>query len=60
MSFTAPHIGFVLMSYGFSAVVLGGLTLAILWQSRAMARRLKDLEGRAARRRKPAKPVEAS
>lgn len=58
MSFTAPHIGFVLVSYGFSALVLGGLTVAILWQSRSMAQRLKDLEARAVRRRKPAKPAQ--
>ena len=60
MSFTAPHIGFVLVSYGFSAVVLGGLAIAVLWQSRSVARRLKDLDDRAVRRRKPAKPVETA
>ena len=59
MSFTAPHIGFVLASYGLSALVLCGLTLMIVWQARATANRLKDLEGRAARRRKPAKEAEA-
>ncbi len=60
MSFTEPHIGFVLASYGFSTLVLGGLTIAILWQSRSVARRLKDLDNRAVRRRKPAKPVETA
>ena len=58
MSFTAPHVGFVLVSYGFSALVLCGLTAVVLWQARATAHRLKDLEARAVRRRKPAKPVE--
>ena len=58
MSFTAPHIGFVLASYGLSALVLVGLTLMIVWQARSTASRLKDLEGRAAKRRKPAKQVE--
>ncbi len=55
MSFTAPHIGFVLVSYGFSALVLCGLTAIVLWQARNAARRLKDLEQRDVRRRKPAK-----
>ncbi len=58
MSFTAPHIGFVLVSYGFSVLVLGGLTIAILWQSRRAARRLKDLDDRAVGRRKPAKTAD--
>ena len=58
MSFTAPHIGFVLASYGLSALVLVGLTILIVWQARATTNRLKELEGRAAKRRKPAKQVE--
>lgn len=57
MSFTAPHVGFVLVSYGFSILVLCGLTAIVLWQARSTANRLKDLEARAVRRRKPAKPV---
>ncbi|MCP5083718.1 MAG: heme exporter protein CcmD [Alphaproteobacteria bacterium] len=57
MSFTAPHVGFVLVSYGFSTLVLCGLTAIVLWQARSAANRLKDLEARAVRRRKPAKPV---
>ncbi len=60
MSFTAPHVGFVLVSYGFSALVLCGLTAIVLWQARSTAGRLKDLEGRAVRRRKPAKPPASS
>ena len=35
MDWSAPHIGFVLASYGFSAVVLGGLIAALLIQNRA-------------------------
>ena len=59
MSFTAPHVGFVLASYGMSALVLCGLTALVLWHARSTASRLKDLEARAVRRRKPAKPVTA-
>ena len=58
MSFTAPHVGFVLVSYGFSALVLCGLTAVVLWQARSTANRLKDLESRAVRRRKPAKSAD--
>ena len=58
MSFTAPHVGFVLVSYGFSALVLCGLTAIVLWQARSTASRLKDLESRAAPRRKAAKPAD--
>ncbi len=48
MSFTAPHIGFVLVSYGFSALVLGGLILSILWQWKQTSSRLSELEARSA------------
>lgn len=58
MSFTAPHVGFVLASYGFSALVLCGLTAIVLWQARTTASRLKDLESRSGRRRKPAKQAD--
>ena len=58
MSLAAPHIGLVFISYGLSALVLIGLILTLLWQSRRAARRLEELEARATRRRKPAKGAE--
>ena len=59
MDWSAPHIGFVLASYGFSAAVLGGLILAVLLQHRAARQRLSALEERQTARRKPAKEAES-
>ena len=60
MDWSAPHIGFVLASYGFSAVVLGGLIIALLVQNRAAKQRLSALEERQTARRKPAKEVKSA
>ena len=40
MDWSAPHIGFVLASYGFSALVLGGLIVALLVQNRSAKQKL--------------------
>lgn len=45
-----PHAGFILASYGASALVLAGLTLAILRDHRAQKRALEALERRGAGR----------
>jgi heme exporter protein CcmD len=42
MDFAANHVTFVLLSYGVSALVLGGLVLYILGSDRAVARDLKS------------------
>ena len=60
MDWSAPHIGFVLASYGFSAAVLGGLIAALLIQNRAARQKLTALEERQAARRQPAKEVKAT
>jgi heme exporter protein CcmD len=41
MDFSAPHIGFVLASYLLTAVVVGGLVIAILATDRGRARELE-------------------
>ena len=46
-----PHAGFILASYGAAALVLAGLTLAILRDHRAQKRALETLERRGAGRR---------
>lgn len=46
-----PHAGFILASYGVSALVLIGLTLAILRDHAAQKRALDVLERRGAGRR---------
>ncbi len=40
MDFSADHIGFVLVSYGLSFLVLAGLTAVVLIKDRARAREL--------------------
>lgn len=46
-----PHAGFILASYGAAALVLAGLTLAILRDHAAQKRALDALERRGASRR---------
>jgi len=46
-----PHAGFILASYGAAALVLVGLTLAILRDHAAQKRALDALERRGAGRR---------
>ncbi|WP_293802523.1 heme exporter protein CcmD [uncultured Bosea sp.] len=46
-----PHAGFILASYGTAALVLVGLTLAILRDHAAQKRALDALERRGAGRR---------
>lgn len=46
-----PHAGFILASYGVSALVLAGLTLMILRDHAAQKRALDVLERRGAGRR---------
>ncbi len=55
MDWSAPHIGFVVSSFGISAIVLGGLIIAVLVQNRSAKAKLDELESRQAARRKPAK-----
>jgi len=51
LSSLGPHAGFILASYGASALVLAGLTLAILRDHRAQKQALDALEQRGAGRR---------
>ncbi len=46
-----PHAGFILASYGATAIVLVGLTLALLRDHAAQKRALDALERRGAGRR---------
>jgi len=46
-----PHAGFILASYGAAALILIGLTLAILRDHRAQKQALDALERRGAGRR---------
>lgn len=48
-----PHAGFILASYAAVAVILAGLTLAIVRDHRAQKRALAALEQRGAGRRRP-------
>lgn len=50
MSGLGPHAGFILASYGASALILAGLALAILRDHRAQKRALAALEQRGAGR----------
>jgi heme exporter protein CcmD len=50
MDFTANHIGFVIASYGLSAVVLGWIIVATLIRDRRMRAEAERLD---ARRRTP-------
>ena len=49
----APHTGFILGSYAFTALVLGGLILNAIRDQRAQKRALTDASGGRARRRPP-------
>ncbi len=52
MDLTAPHAGFVYAAYGLSLIVLA-VTIALnVRRAQAMARRLAELEGRQAPRRR--------
>jgi heme exporter protein CcmD len=42
MDLAADHVGYVLVSYGVSAVVLLAMCLWIIARDRALARKLKD------------------
>jgi len=44
MDFTAKHIGFVLVCYGISAVLLLAITLIITLRARGHDRKLASLE----------------
>ena len=48
-----PHAGFILASYGAAALVLAGLTLAILRDHAAQKRALDALERRRPGRERP-------
>jgi heme exporter protein CcmD len=50
MDFTANHLGFVLASYGISAVLIGGLVLQVLLKDRKLRAEAERLD---AQRRKP-------
>lgn len=54
MSFDAPHIGYVLMSYGLSAAIIVGLIAAYVVRSRQVESRLSELEASGVPRRKSA------
>ncbi|WP_248313077.1 heme exporter protein CcmD [Bosea sp. F3-2] len=51
MDSIGPHAGFILASYGAAALILAGLTLAILRDHRAQKQALDALERRGAGRR---------
>lgn len=62
MDLAAPHIGFVLVAYAISAVVLAGLTLMIIVDVRKQRSTLARLEANDAgprRRRSPQQPPDA-
>ncbi|APF36300.1 heme exporter protein CcmD [Chelatococcus sambhunathii] len=46
-----PHAGFIIASYAFTALVIGGLVLRAIIDHRAQRRALKQLEARGVRRR---------
>ena len=50
MDFTANHIGFVLASYGVSALFIGGLIIRVLLRDRKLRAEAERLE---AQRKKP-------
>ena len=44
MDFTAPHLGFVLASYGLSAVLILGLVVYVLQRDRKLRAEAERLE----------------
>jgi heme exporter protein D len=46
-----PHAAFIWTSYALTAGVMVGLVAWLVWDGRRQAKRLADLETRAARRR---------
>ena len=53
MSWSSPHISFVIGSYAISAIVMIGLVAVHLIRARQQDRRLSELEKQGAPRRKP-------
>lgn len=58
MSFTAPHVGFVIAAYLLTFVVLGGLIAVTVLSLRSRQRHLQRLESRLAERKKGGEPIE--
>jgi heme exporter protein CcmD len=54
LDFAAPHIGFVLASYGLALAALAALTAAVWLRHRRTARQLAELEASGAPRRRTA------
>jgi heme exporter protein D len=46
-----PHAGFIIAAYAVTAATIGGLAAWILFDRRAVRRRLKQLEAEGVRRR---------
>jgi heme exporter protein CcmD len=43
MDFSAAHTGYVVLSYGLSAIGLIAISVYILWRDRRLARQVKNL-----------------
>jgi heme exporter protein CcmD len=52
MSFDAPHVSYVLFSYGLSFAVMIGLVIGYVMRSRRIKTRLERLEATGAPRRR--------
>jgi heme exporter protein CcmD len=44
MNWQADHVGFVLLSYGIAALVLGGVVVATLLRARSLRRELAAMK----------------
>ncbi|OLP56092.1 heme exporter protein CcmD [Rhizobium rhizosphaerae] len=60
MNFAAPHIGFVLASYGAALVVVFGLILWVVLDGRARRADIRALEAAGIRRRSDRRPESGS
>jgi heme exporter protein CcmD len=47
MDWNAPHLGYVLTSYGLSFIVIGLLVIYIIWRDRRLRREVAKLGSRA-------------
>jgi heme exporter protein CcmD len=47
VDWNAPHLGYVLASYGLSFVVIGILVIYIIWRDRRLRREVANLASRA-------------
>lgn len=43
MDWSAPHLGYVLASYGLSFIVIGALVAYIIWRDRRLRREAANL-----------------